>query len=173
MSGPRLRATIAKDEEASKEKGLIPMFSVIVPTYDSPRELDLVPCGLSRQTRVPDEVLIADDGSDEKTADVIASWKQDLGCKVYAFCLMTNHVHLLVDPGESQENLALLMKRVAGKYTRFVNREESRSGTVWDGRYKSSPIETDRYLLACSRYIELNPVRAGIVAAPQQYRWSS
>jgi putative transposase len=65
------------------------------------------------------------------------------------------------------------MKRLAGRYTRYVNRVERRSGTVWNGRYKSSPIETERYLMACSRYVELNPVRAGIVSAPEDYRWSS
>jgi putative transposase len=105
--------------------------------------------------------------------DTLAEWKNALGCKVYAYCLMTNHVHLVIDPGESADNLALLMKRVAGRYTRYVNRVERRSGTVWNGRYKSSPIETDRYLMACSRYIELNPVRARIASAPQDYGWSS
>jgi putative transposase len=59
-----------------------------------------------------------------------AEWKGRLGCKVYAYCLMTNHVHLVLDPGDEVGNLALLMKRVAGKYTRFVNRVEQRSGTV-------------------------------------------
>ena len=105
--------------------------------------------------------------------NTLAEWKKTLGCKVYAFCLRTNHVHLVIDPGESAESLALLMKRVAGRYIRYVNRIKHRSGTVWNGRYKSSPIETDRYLLACCRYIELNPVRARMVSAPQDYRWSS
>lgn len=105
--------------------------------------------------------------------DTLAEWKETLGCKVYAFCLMTNHVHLVIDPGASAESLGLLMKRVAGRYTRYINRIERRSGTVWNGRYKSSPIETDPYLMACCRYVELNPVRAGLVAAPQDYRWSS
>jgi len=105
--------------------------------------------------------------------DTLAEWKKTFGCKVYAFCLMTNHVHLVIDPGESAGNLARLMKRLAGRYTRYVNRVERRSGTVWNGRYKSSPIETDRYLMACSRYVELNPVRARIVSAPEDYRWSS
>jgi putative transposase len=105
--------------------------------------------------------------------DTLSEWKETLGCRVYAFCLMTNHVHLIINPGESAENLALLMKRVAGRYTCYINRVEHRSGTVWNGRYKSSPIETDRYLMACSRYIELNPVRARMVRAPQDYRWSS
>lgn len=103
----------------------------------------------------------------------LREWKERLGCRLYAFCLMSNHVHLVVDPGELEVNLALLMKRVAGRQTRFVNRREKRTGTLWEGRYKSSPISTDEYLLACCRYVELNPVRSGVVADPAAYRWSS
>lgn len=94
-------------------------------------------------------------------------------CKVYAYCLMTNHVHLVVEPGEDPASLGLLMKRLAGRYTRYVNRVEARSGTVWDGRFKSSPIDTERYLLACCRYVERNPLRAGMVVDPADYPWSS
>lgn len=65
------------------------------------------------------------------------------------------------------------MKRLAGRQTRYVNRQERRSGTLWEGRYKSSPIQTESYLLACCRYVELNPVRARMVADPGSYRWSS
>ncbi len=100
-------------------------------------------------------------------------WKKKLGCKIYAYCLMTNHVHLLIDPGNTPENLGKLMKRVAGRQTRYVNSVESRTGTLWEGRYKSSPVETNEYLLVCSRYIELNPVRARLVGRPQDYPWSS
>ena len=103
----------------------------------------------------------------------LKEWKEDLGCEVYAYCLMTNHVHLIVDPGRRVENLALLMKKVAGRQTRYVNKIAGRTGTLWEGRYKSSPIQTDEYLLACCRYIELNPVRAGIVKNPEEYPWSS
>jgi putative transposase len=86
---------------------------------------------------------------------------------------MTNHVHLVIDPGADPSNLAHLMKRVAGRQTRYVNRLAKRTGTLWDGRYKSSLIKVDEYLLACCRYVELNPVRAGMVVDPGQYRWSS
>jgi putative transposase len=65
------------------------------------------------------------------------------------------------------------VKRLAGRQTRYVNRRLERSGTLWEGRYKSSPIQTDAYFLACSRYVELNPVRAGMVADPGSYPWSS
>jgi len=103
----------------------------------------------------------------------LKEWKMTLKCKIYAYCLMTNHVHLIVSPGKKAENLALLMKRVSGRQTRYVNKIERRSGTLWEGRYKSSLIKEDDYLLACCRYIELNPVRAGIVKEPAEYRWSS
>ena len=69
--------------------------------------------------------------------------------------------------------ITLLMKRVSGRQTRYVNTIEGRRGTVWEGRYKSSPIEMDKYLLACCRYVELNPIRAGIVDSPEKYKWSS
>ena len=105
--------------------------------------------------------------------DNLLEWKTKLKCRLYAYCLMTNHVHLVVDPGDNEANLAKLMKRVAGRQTRYVNKLEKRSGTLWEGRYKSSPISTDNYLMACCRYVELNPVRAGIVDNPENYRWSS
>ena len=65
------------------------------------------------------------------------------------------------------------MKRVTGKQTRFVNKLEKRTGNLWEGRYKSSPISTEEYLLSCSRYVKLNPVRAGMVSDPVAYPWSS
>ena len=105
--------------------------------------------------------------------DNLAEWKQRLDCKVYAFCLMTNHVHLVIAPGDDPESLGRLMKRLAGRQTRFVNRMEGRSGTLWEGRFKSSPIETNAYLLACCRYVEMNPVWAGMCSAPSEYPWSS
>lgn len=105
--------------------------------------------------------------------DNLQEWKDKLGCRVYAFCLMTNHIHLILDPGGHAQNLSLLMKRVGGRQTRYVNKTKKRSGTLWEGRFKSSPISTDDYLLACCRYIELNPVRAGIARGPEEYQWSS
>lgn len=105
--------------------------------------------------------------------DSLREWKEKLGCKVYSYCLMTNHVHLVVDPGRDEHNLSLLMKRIAGRQTRHINKLDRRSGTLWDGRYKSSPISTNDYLMACCRYVELNPVRAGLVTQPEDYRWSS
>lgn len=103
----------------------------------------------------------------------LKEWKEKLGCKVYAYCFMTNHVHLIVEPAKNEKNLALLIKRVAGRQTRYVNKLEKRTGSLWEGRYKSSIISSNEYLLACCRYVELNPVRAGMVADPVEYSWSS
>lgn len=118
-------------------------------------------------------VVFADDADFLLYLDNLRRLKEDFKCRVYAYCLMPNHVHLVIDPGEEAGSLGLLMKRLAGRYTRFVNRVEDRTGTVWEGRYRSSPIDTDSYLLACCRYVELNPVRARMVRSPRQYRWSS
>ncbi len=103
----------------------------------------------------------------------LRKWKGELGCKVLAYCLMSNHVHLVIDPGACTSTLAALMKRVAGSQTLFFNTRFNRSGSLWEGRYRSTPIDNDRYLIACCRYVELNPVRAGIIKDPIEYRWSS
>ncbi len=94
------------------------------------------------------------------------------GCLVHAYALMTNHVHLLFTPDKS-DSAANLMKRLGQRYVQYVNRTYKRSGTLWEGRFRSSIIQQDEYLLRCQRYIELNPVRAGIVEYPGEYCWSS
>lgn len=119
------------------------------------------------------QVVFAGDDDYLYYLDTLQEWKAQLGCKVYAYCLMTNHVHLVIDPGEHPEHLGLLMKRLAGRQTRYVNALEKRSGSLWEGRFKSSPVQADAYLQACCRYVELNPVRAGMVDDPADYRWSS
>jgi putative transposase len=119
------------------------------------------------------QAVFATDEDRQYYLDNLWEWKERLRCKLYTYCLMTNHIHLIVNPGENKENLAVLMKHLAGRQTRYVNRLEGRSGSLWEGRYKSSPISTDEYLLACCRYVEMNPVRAGIVADPCDYSWSS
>lgn len=90
----------------------------------------------------------------------------------HAFVLMTNHVHLLLTP-HRPDGIARMMMSVGRRYVRYINRKYGRTGTLWDGRYKFSTIDSDAYLLACYRYIELNPVRAGLVRRPQDYEWSS
>jgi len=94
------------------------------------------------------------------------------GCLVHAYCLMSNHVHLLVTP-QTGDACGLLMKQLGQHYVQYVNRAHGRTGTLWEGRFRSCVAESERYVLACYRYIELNPVRAGIVSDPHEYRWSS
>ncbi|WP_447940135.1 transposase [Pseudoxanthomonas mexicana] len=94
------------------------------------------------------------------------------GCRVHAYVLMTNHVHLLVTPSTVGAT-SRMMQAVGRRYVRYVNDTIGRTGTLWEGRYKSSLVDSERYVMACYRYIELNPVRAGMVAEPAHYPWSS
>ncbi|MDX2142211.1 MAG: transposase [Rhodospirillaceae bacterium] len=94
------------------------------------------------------------------------------GAAVHAYVLMTNHVHLLMTPLKPGA-VSKTMQSVGTSYSRYVNTTQNRSGTPWEGRYRSSPITSEAYLLACMRYIELNPVRAGLAAEPGAFRWSS
>lgn len=93
-------------------------------------------------------------------------------CSVHAYVLMTNHVHLLLTP-HRDDGPSLLMKHLGQRYVQFINRTYRRSGTLWEGRFRSSLVQRDGYLLKCQRYIELNPVRAGMVRHPRDYAWSS
>lgn len=94
------------------------------------------------------------------------------GAQVHAWVLMTNHVHLLVTPG-SAVCLPRMMQSLGRRYVGHVNRVYRRTGTLWEGRYRAAPIESGTHLLSCYRYIELNPVRARMVAAAGDYPWSS
>lgn len=94
------------------------------------------------------------------------------GLHVHAYVLMPNHVHLLATP-PTGDALSRAMQSLGRRYVRWFNDKYRRTGTLWEGRFRSTVIDADRYLLACSRYIELNPVRAGIVDSPELYRWSS
>lgn len=93
-------------------------------------------------------------------------------CVVHAYVLMTNHVHLLATPKEVG-GISRMMQALGRKYVGGINARYNRTGTLWEGRYKSCLVGTDAYLLACYRYIELNPVRARMVRRPQEYSWSS
>ena len=94
------------------------------------------------------------------------------GCSVHAYCLMTNHVHLFMTP-HAPEACALVMKYTGQYYVNRINKRFKRTGTLWEGRFYSCLVGSERYALACYRYIELNPVEAGIVQHPGDYRWSS
>jgi len=97
---------------------------------------------------------------------------EKFGCELHAYCLMTNHVHLLMTPSTA-DGLSALMRNLGQRYVQYVNRTYGRTGTLWEGRFRSCIAESARYVLACYRYIELNPVRAGIVDEPGGYSWSS
>ncbi len=93
-------------------------------------------------------------------------------CALHAYVLMTNHVHLLLTPRRA-EAVPRLFISLGRRYVQYINRLHERTGTLWDSRYRSSLVQEDAYLFACHRYIEMNPVRAGIVNDPAQYPWSS
>ncbi len=94
------------------------------------------------------------------------------GCTIHAYVLMTNHVHLLATPGDA-DAVSRMMQYVGRRYVPYINHAYGRSGTLWEGRFKSNAIDTEAYLMTCMRYIELNPVRAKVVEAPDDYPWSS
>ena len=102
----------------------------------------------------------------------LKTFADQFGCAVHAYVLMTNHVHLLLTP-EREDSAALLMKHLGQRYVQYINRSYRRSGTLWEGRFRSCLTQSEDYVLACYRYIELNPVRAAMVIKPQDYRWSS
>jgi putative transposase len=91
---------------------------------------------------------------------------------VHAYVLMSNHFHLLATP-ETEEGIPQMMQAVGRRYVRNYNLRQARSGTLWEGRYRSTLIQAERYLLACMVYMDLNPVRAGMAGDPAEYRWSS
>jgi len=104
--------------------------------------------------------------------DWLTEYAGKTGCQVYAYVLMTNHVHLLLSADAAQA-IGALMKALGQRYVQYVNRTYRCSGTLWEGRFRFSLTQNETYLLACQRYIELNPVRAGMVEYPADYRWSS
>jgi putative transposase len=93
-------------------------------------------------------------------------------CDVHAYVLMTNHVHLLVTARDASAP-SRMMQTLGREYVRYFNVRHGRTGTLWEGRFRSSLIDSERYFLQCSRYIETNPVRAGMAREPGAYRWSS
>jgi putative transposase len=112
------------------------------------------------------------DGDYLRYLDTLREMSQKYGCAVHAYVLMTNHVHLLLTPGKI-DSAALLMKHLGQRYVQYINRVYRRSGTLWEGRFRSCLTQSEDYVLSCYRYIELNPVRAMMVRHPGEYRWSS
>lgn len=91
---------------------------------------------------------------------------------IHAYVLMSNHLHLLASPSD-QDGLSRMMQWIGRHYVPYFNKKYARTGTLWQGRYKATVLDSERYFMVCSRYIELNPVRAGIVSHPSEYAWSS
>lgn len=104
--------------------------------------------------------------------DLLQQAAREAQCLIHAYVLMTNHVHLLLTPCD-EYGPGALMKFVGERFVPYVNRRHARTGTLWEGRFRSCLVQTERYLMVCQRYIELNPVRARIVGDPIVYPWSS
>lgn len=118
------------------------------------------------------QAIVRDDADRER---LLALWQEHaktFKVAVHAWVLMDNHFHLLVTP-ETGEGLSQMMQAVGRAYVRYFNLRHQRTGTLWEGRYRSTLIESERYLLACMVYIDLNPVRAGMAVQPADFKWSS
>jgi putative transposase len=128
--------------------------------------LHVVQRGINRQT------CFFSDADYRTYLRYVSEYSQQFGCSVHAYCLMTNHVHLLVTP-HARDACARMMKLVSQCYVQTVNHRLGRTGTLWEGRFYSGLVTSERYLLMCYRYVERNPVTAGIVVGPDDYPWSS
>jgi len=117
------------------------------------------------------EVLFFSDADRRIYLDWLREAARQFGSVVHAFALMPNHVHLLITP-QNADSLAKTMQSLGRRYAQYFNQQQHRSGTIWEGRYRSSLIDPD-YFLRCQRYIELNPVRAGFESTPQDSSWTS
>lgn len=108
----------------------------------------------------------------ETLLGLLEEYAKKLQVAIHAYVLMSNHLHLLATPS-SAEGVPQMMQALGRSYVRYFNARQARTGTLWEGRYKSTLIQAERYLLACMVYIDLNPVRAGLVSDPADYPWSS
>ncbi len=114
----------------------------------------------------------ADDDDRERYLKVLLRTSERARCAIHAYVLMSNHTHLLVTAIEPRAP-SRMMQSLGRSYVRYFNERHGRTGTLWEGRYRSSVIDSELYFFQCSRYIESNPVRAGMVSEPAAYRWSS
>lgn len=103
---------------------------------------------------------------------LLEEYAKQFGVAIHAYVLMSNHFHLLATP-QTDQSIPQMMQALGRRYVRHFNAAQARTGTLWEGRYKSTVIDSEHYLLACMAYIDLNPVRAGMVSQPQDYAWSS
>ncbi len=115
--------------------------------------------------------IFLDEFDNEIFKEILSNEVTRHNCKIHAYCMMTNHFHLLLETDDTE--VGKFMKALAGKYAMYFNHRYSYRGHVFEGRYRSCLVETDQYFLQTSRYIHLNPVKAKIVANPEDYPWSS
>ena len=118
------------------------------------------------------QAIFLSDADRERMLALLLEHSAKCQVAIHAYVLMDNHFHLLATP-ETAEGLPAMMQAVGRSYVRYFNDRVGRTGTLWEGRYRSTVIETERFLLACMTYIDLNPVRAGMVHAPLDFAWSS
>ncbi|GAB3630093.1 transposase [Pandoraea terrae] len=118
------------------------------------------------------QAIFADDEDRRTFHDRLREAARAHGLAIHAYALMPNHLHLLATPAD-ERSLPATLQSVGRHYVLYFNRRHQRTGTLWEGRYRATVIEAERYLLLCSRYIELNPVRTGLTDAPGNFLWSS
>jgi putative transposase len=118
------------------------------------------------------QALFAGPADYEALLSMLEEYAREFKVAVHGYVLMSNHFHLLATP-ETDRGIPQMMQALGRRYVRYFNQRQARTGTLWEGRYKSTLIQAERYLLACMVYIDLNPVRAGMVAEPGLYPWSS
>lgn len=118
------------------------------------------------------QACFVDDNDYELFLKWLREYATETGCALHAYVLMTNHFHLLATPSTAH-GVGHLMKRLGQRYVQYFNRTHRRTGSLWEGRFRSCLVQSDTYALACYRYIELNPVRAAMVRHPAEYPWSS
>jgi putative transposase len=118
------------------------------------------------------QAIFASSADDEYLLELLVEYSRKFDVAIHAYVLMGNHIHLLATP-RTADGVPQMMQALGRSYVRYFNARQNRTGTLWEGRYKSTLIQAERYLLACMVYIDLNPVRAGLVGDPGDYRWSS
>lgn len=130
-----------------------------------------VPCHVVQRGRNKDPIFF--ESSDYRAyLEWLEEGLERYECELHAYVLMTNHVHLLITP-KNKQGISLTMQHMGRHYVPYINYTYGMSGSLWEGRFKSSLIDSEIYLLTCMRYIELNPVRANMVKSPGEYKWSS
>jgi putative transposase len=118
------------------------------------------------------QAIFADSADYEALLGLLEEYSKKFQVAIHSYVLMSNHFHLLATP-QTEDGVPQLLQAVGRSYVRWFNKRQERTGTLWEGRYKSTLIQAERYLLACMVYIDLNPVRAGMVASPAEFPWCS